>query len=133
MKNTYKVGNKATRSKSFSEEEVKQFAEISTDKNPIHLDREFAEASVFGERIVHGMLVASIFSGIIGEELPGAGTIYLGQNLKFKAPVFIGEQVSATVEITHIREDKPIITLKTQCINSKNEVVIDGEAVVKAA
>ena len=108
-----------------------QFANISADKNPLHLDRDFGKASIFGHRIVHGMLVASLFSGIIGVKLPGKGTIYLRQTLKFMAPVSIGEKVTATVEILNIRENKPIITLRTTCVNQAGEVVLDGEAVVK--
>jgi len=131
MSNTLKVGDKAVLSRSFTEEEVFQFANISTDKNPLHLDKDFGGASVFGQRIVHGMLVASLFSGLIGMKLPGEGSIYLGQNLTFKAPVAIDEQVTASIEIINIREDKPIITLRTVCINSEGTVVIEGEAVVK--
>jgi len=128
-----KVGDKTFLSKAFSEEEVFQFANLSADKNPLHLDKDFGTASIFGQRIVHGMLVASLFSGLIGMELPGPGSIYLGQSLTFKAPVAIHEQVTASVEVINIREDKPIVTLRTVCINSKGVVVIEGEAVVKAA
>ena len=131
MSNTLKVGDKAILRRAFTEEEVFQFANISTDKNPLHLDKDFGGASVFGQRIVHGMLVASLFSGLIGMKLPGEGSIYLGQNLTFKAPVAIDEQVTASIEIINIREDKPIITLRTVCINSAGTVVIEGEAVVK--
>ena len=131
MNNTLKVGDKASLTKAFSEEEVFRFAEISTDKNPLHLDKEFGKASIFGRRIVHGMLVASLFSGLIGMELPGEGSIYLGQSLSFKAPVAIGEPVTASVEIIRIRDDKPIVTLRTMCTNSEGTVVIEGEAVVK--
>lgn len=133
MKKPLKVGDKASRTKAFSPEEVTRFATMSTDTNPIHLDEDFAAASVFGGRIVHGMLVASLFSGILGAELPGEGTIYLGQTLNFKAPVPIGEKVTATVEVTHIRPDKPIVTLRTVCTNAAGEIVIDGEAVVKVS
>jgi acyl dehydratase len=132
MGNTLKIGDKASVCKVFSEEEVFQFANISTDRNPLHLDKDFGKESVFGQRIVHGMLVASLFSGLIGMKLPGVGSIYLGQNLTFKAPVGIDEQITASVEIIHIREDKPIVTLRTICINSEGTVVIEGEAVVKA-
>lgn len=131
MSNTLKVGDTALLSKAFTEEEVFRFAAISGDKNPLHLDRDFGEASIFGQRIVHGMLVASLFSGLIGMKLPGEGSIYLGQSLTFKAPVAIGEQITASVEIINIREDKPIVTLRTVCINSEGAVVIEGEAVVK--
>ena len=126
-----KIGDKALLMKSFSEEEVQQFAETSTDKNPLHLDKDYGNSSIFGQRVVHGILVASLFSGLIGMELPGRGSIYLGQNLAFRAPVAIGEQVTASVEIIKIREDKPIVTLRTVCTNSAGEVAIEGEAVVK--
>jgi acyl dehydratase len=133
MKKNLKVGDKASLSKVFTEEDVIQFANISTDTNPIHLDEKFAAASVFGQRIVHGMLTASLFSGLIGVELPGEGVIYLGQSLTFKAPVLIGQQVTASVEIVKIREDKPIVTLHTLCVNNEGQVVVEGEAIVKVA
>ena len=126
-----KVGDRVSLSKAFTEDEVFRFAEISTDMNPLHLDKDFGRESIFGERIVHGMLVASLFSGLIGMELPGEGSIYLGQSLTFTAPVAIGEEVTASVEIIRIRDDKPIITLRTVCVNSGGTVVIEGEAVVK--
>jgi acyl dehydratase len=107
------------------------FAELSLDRNPLHLDEAFGRASVFGQPVVHGMLVASLFSGLIGMELPGTGSIYLGQTLIFKAPVFIGEEVTATVEIIKIRKDKPIVTLSTVCEKDSGQKVITGEAVVK--
>lgn len=133
MDNTLKIGDKASLSKAFTEEEVFRFAEISTDKNPLHLDRDFGRDSIFGQRIVHGMLVASLFSGLIGMQLPGKGSIYLGQNLTFKAPVAINEKVTASVEIIRIREDKPIFTLRTLCVDSGGKILIEGEAVVKVS
>ena len=133
MEKKLHVGDKASLTRMFSEADVKQFAKLSLDTNPIHLDEHDAEDSFFGQRVVHGMLTASLFSGLIGVELPGHGAIYLGQTLSFKAPVFLGEKVTASVEIIHIREDKPIVTLRTLCINSKGEVVIEGEAVVKVS
>lgn len=131
MNDTLTVGDKAELRKAFSEEEVFRYAEISTDRNPLHLDKDFGRASIFGHRIVHGMLVASLFSGLIGSKLPGAGSIYLGQSLSFTAPVAIGEEVTASVEIIKIRRDKPIVTLRTVCLDSAGGVVIEGEAVVK--
>jgi acyl dehydratase len=126
-----KVGEKAFIRRVFSEEDVIKFSEVSTDINPIHLNKDFASSTVFGKNIVHGILVASMFSSLIGNKLPGQGSIYLGQTLNFKAPVFIGDQVEGSVEIIHIREDKPIITLHTICTNQEGEVLIEGEAVVK--
>ncbi len=131
MINNLKVGDRASLSRAFTEEDVIQFANISTDTNPIHLDENFAADFVFGQRVVHGILIASLFSALVGVKLPGEGTIYLGQSLNFKAPVSIGEQVTASVEIIKIREDKPIVTLRTLCVNSEGQIVVDGEAVVK--
>lgn len=131
MQQKLNIGDRATVTKSFSPEEVRTYADICGDHNPIHLDAEFAAKTVFGQPIVHGMLVASLFSGLIGEDLPGQGSIYLGQNLSFKAPVFVGEAVTASVEVIKIRQDKPIATLETLCLNGDEKVVIEGEAVVK--
>jgi enoyl-CoA hydratase len=131
MKKNMNIGDKASLSKVFTEEDVIKYSEISTDTNPIHLDESYAASTVFGKRIVHGMLVASMFSALIGVELPGEGSIYLGQSLSFKAPVFIGDQVTASVEVVRIREDKPIVTLRTLCVNNEGQVLIEGEAVVK--
>ncbi|KZZ61246.1 MaoC family dehydratase, partial [Oleiphilus sp. HI0123] len=109
------------------------FAELSLDFNPVHLDADYAAKTPFGKQIVHGMLVSSLFSGLLGKHLPGEGTIYLGQDLKFKKPIFINQEVTATVEIINIRNDKPIITLSTLCVNDQGETVIEGEAVVMFA
>ena len=126
-----KIGDSSSITKAFTYEEVMQFASLSTDTNPLHLDYKFAATTIFEQPVVHGMLVASLFSGLIGVKLPGEGSIYLGQNLKFTAPVFVGEQVTATVEIIKIRDDKPIVTLRTICVNSAGQTVIEGDAVVK--
>jgi acyl dehydratase len=124
------LGQIASVSKSFSEQEVNMFANLSLDFNPVHLDPKFAKETSFGKQIVHGMLVSSLFSGLLGKQLPGEGTIYLGQDLKFKKPTFIDQKITATVEVINIREDKPIITLSTVCKNELGEVVISGQAVV---
>jgi len=131
MNSKLKVGDKATLSKTFTESEVEQFAKISLDDNPIHLDRKYAESTVFGQPIVHGILVASLLSGLIGGKFPGHGTVYLGQTLRFMSPVYVDEEVEATVEVVKIRKDKPIITLKTQCVKSDGTIALEGEAVVK--
>ena len=131
MKGQFKVGDKATLKKAFTESEVKSFVKISLDDNPIHLDRKYAETTAFGQPIVHGILVASLLSGLMGGKFPGHGSIYLGQSLNFKAPVYIDEEVEASVEVIKIREDKPIITLKTLCMKSDGTIAIEGEAVLK--
>ncbi|MFC1565688.1 MaoC family dehydratase [Candidatus Neomarinimicrobiota bacterium] len=127
------IGKSASISKTFTIKDVKEYADLSNDKNPVHLHKEYAKSSIFGQRIVHGMLVASLFSGLLGDKLPGKGTIYLGQTLCVTAPVMIGEKVTASVEIINIRDDKPIITLQTTCVNSVGQTVINGEAIVKVS
>jgi 3-hydroxybutyryl-CoA dehydratase len=124
------LGQKATLSKTFTHEDILTFAEVSGDHNPVHLDEAYAKTTRFGKRIAHGMLVASLISAVIGNELPGTGTIYLGQELSFKAPVFIGDTITAVVEVTALREDKPVITLSTNCYNQDNQLVIGGKATV---
>jgi len=125
------LGDKVSVTKKFCETDINDFSKLSLDTNPLHLDAAYAKDSIFGQQIVHGMLVASLFSGLLGIRLPGEGSIYLGQSLSFTGPVFIGDEVTATVEIVKIREDKPIITLRTYCEKSDGSIVIEGEAVVK--
>jgi acyl dehydratase len=131
MSSTFKVGDTASIEKTFTEEDVQKFSELSLDKNPVHLDPDFATQSIFGERVVHGMLVASLFSAILGTTLPGEGTIYLRQTLNFLAPLYLGDKITASVEIVTIRPDKPIITLRTTAVKDDGTTVIEGEAVVK--
>ena len=126
-----KIGDRASIIKRFVDEDILIFSELSNDKNPIHLDSNFASKTNFGRKIVHGMLIASLFSGLLGEKMPGKGTIYLGQTITFIKPVFINETVTASVEIKYIRKDKPIYTLKTICETKLNGIVVDGEAIVK--
>ncbi len=125
------VGQSSSLSKRFTLEDVKAFAGLSQDNNPVHLDKEYAEDSVFHQRIVHGFLTGSLFSAIIGTQLPGNGSIYLGQTLNFKKPVYHNQLITATVTVIDIRKDKPIVKLSTVCKNEQEEVVIDGEAIVK--
>lgn len=132
MAQKFYIGQQAHIRKSFSAKEVERFAEISLDRNPIHLDEKAAAATVLGRRVVHGMLAASLLSALLGQHLPGDGTILLGVNIQFKGPVFLDEEVTAFVQITKIREDKPIVTLRTWCENAHGEIVLDGEAVAKA-
>lgn len=131
MNNIIRVGDKASVTKVFFDEEVLAFSGLSLDENPIHLDTAYAKASAFGNKVVHGMLVASLFSGLLGMELPGKGAVYLSQSIKFLAPVYVGDEVTAVVEVLKVREDKPIVTLRTCCIDKSGKVVVDGEAVVK--
>ena len=122
------IGDKAEMTKKIGDEDIRTFANLSGDTNPVHLDEEAGKNSRFGRRVAHGMLSASLISAVLGKKLPGEGSIYLGQTLKFTAPVFIDDEVTATVEVTAVREDKNIVTLKTTCTKQDGTVVIDGEA-----
>lgn len=125
------LGQSATIAKTITEADILLFAAVSLDTNPVHLNAEAAAASPFKQRIAHGMLSAGLISAVLGTRLPGPGTIYLGQTLKFRAPVHIGDTVTATAEITALDPARKRVTLKTTCtVNGK--AVIDGEATVLA-
>lgn len=123
-------GQKAELSKTFTEEDVVAFARASGDMNPVHLDEAYASSTMFEARIVHGLLVAGLISAALGTVLPGSGTIYLGQELSFKAPVFIGDTITAVIEVHSVRDGRPIATLTTRCYNQAGKLVIDGRATV---
>jgi len=123
-------GQKASFTKTISEADVILFAGISGDFNPLHINEEYARQSRFGRRIAHGLLSAGLISHVLGMQLPGPGAIYLKQDLKFLAPVFIGDTITATVEVLSYREDKHIVTLQTDCVNQNGEKVLTGEAVL---
>ena len=125
-----RVGDTASISRSVTEGDVRAFAEVSGDNNPVHLDEAFAQKTRFGRRIAHGMLGASLISAVLGTKLPGKGSIYLSQSLHFLAPVYIDDTVTARVTVLKVREDKSIVTLETVCENQRGEILIRGEAVV---
>ncbi len=125
-----KVGDAAEISKTIGDAEVRAFAGLTGDRNPVHLDEEYAKGTRFGRRIAHGMLGASLISAVLANELPGRGTVYLSQTLRFTAPVFLGDTVTARVTVKGVREDKPVVTLDTVCTNQRGERVVEGEAVV---
>ena len=127
------IGTKATLSRTITEDDILLFALVSGDHNPIHLDAEYAEKSLFGKRIAHGFLIGSLISAVLGNDMPGPGSIYLGQTLKFLAPIHIGDTVTVIVKVVAIREDKRIITLHTDCTNQHGKLVLSGEATVKYA
>jgi 3-hydroxybutyryl-CoA dehydratase len=126
------VGARASRTKTITDADIRAFAAASGDTNSIHLDEEYAKTTRFGRRIAHGMLTASLISAVLGNDLPGLGTIYLSQTLAFKAPVYLGDTITATVEVTAFRSDKRITTLRTTCTNQEGTLVLEGEAVVIA-
>ena len=125
------IGQKASVQKTFTAADVTAFAGISLDVNPIHMSDKYAESTIFGKRIVHGILTSGLISAVLANKLPGPGTIYLGQELRFTSPVYLGDDITAEVEIVEIREDKKIIKLSTTCTNQDGKKVITGLATVK--
>ena len=125
------VGLSASLGKTITEADILMFAAVSMDTNPVHLNAEIAAESVFKQRIAHGMLSAGLISAVLGTQLPGPGTIYMGQTLRFRAPVKIGDTVTATAEVTALDAEKKRVTLKTVCTVA-GKVVIEGEATVLA-
>lgn len=126
----YKVGDSAQLSKTVKDEDIRMFAEVTGDKNPLHLDDEFASKTIFKRRIAHGILTAALISSVIGNRLPGNGTIYLSQTLNFLAPVYVGDEITAKVEVLQVLKEGKRLRLKTQVINQNGTVVVDGEALV---
>lgn len=124
------LGMSASLSKRIEEADIIAFANLSGDLNPVHLVDSYAEKTRFKGRIAHGMLSASLISAVLGTKLPGPGTIYLSQSLRFKAPVAIGDTITATATVTAQKEDRPIYTLETVCVNQEGIRVLEGEAVI---
>lgn len=121
------VGMTASSSHVITDGDVVSFAEISGDKNPVHLDEEFAATTRFKKRIAHGLMSSSYFSALFGTQLPGRGCVYVSQNLNFKRPVHIGDEVTASIEVTGIDQEKRRVFFSTVC-KVKNKIVIDGVA-----
>ncbi|NPV27534.1 MAG: MaoC family dehydratase [Firmicutes bacterium] len=127
--NEIKIGDKASVTKTISETDVYLFAGITGDFNPAHVNSEYAKATPFNQRIAHGMLSAGLISTVLGTKLPGPGTIYLEQQVSFLAPVFIGDTITAEVEVI-AKLEKNRLKLRTTCYNQNEKVVLHGEAIV---
>lgn len=125
------IGMRRHLRKQVTDRDIELFAEVSTDRNPVHLDDDYAHDTIFEGRIAHGMLTAGLISAVIGEQLPGHGTVYLGQTLKFLAPVRPGDVVFAQVEVTSIDHGRRRVTLDCHCAVG-DTVVLKGEALVMA-
>lgn len=124
------VGDSASFTKTVSEHDVYTYAGVSGDFNPAHINEVEAQKGMFGKRIAHGMLSAGFISTVLGTQLPGPGTIYMGQELRFTKPVFFGDTITATVTVAEIISDKNRVILDTVCTNQNGEVVIKGKATV---
>lgn len=125
------IGMSRSVAKTITDEDIEMFAAVSLDHNPVHLDEDYAQDTIFGGRIAHGMLTAGLISAVIGEQLPGHGSVYLGQSLKFTAPVRPGDRVEAAVTVREIDHSRRRVTL--DCVASVGDtVVLKGEALVLA-
>jgi acyl dehydratase len=121
------IGMNISYSQTITDSDIKAFAGISGDRNPVHLDEEYAENSRYKKRIAHGLMTASYFSALFGTKIPGEGCVYVSQSLNFKRPVYLGDTVTATVEVINIDLVKKRVFFRTTC-KVKNKVVTDGEA-----
>jgi len=125
-----KIGDAAEFTKTISESDVYLFAGVTGDLNPAHINEPYAKNTFFKARIAHGMLLAGFISSVIGMQLPGPGSIYIRQELKFLAPARIGDTITARAEVIQIVPEKNRITLRTTCTNQEGTLVVDGEATV---
>lgn len=121
------VGDKGEVKKTITEQDVQKFAEISLDSNPIHMEEEFASKTMFKGRIVHGMLTASLISAAVGTKMPGPGSVWMNQSIKWLKPVHIGDTITAVAELVEKIDEKKHVIVKTTCLNQNNEIVAEGE------
>ena len=126
-----KIGDKATFTKTVTDEDVVAFARVTGDEQPLHLDESFAAKTRFKHRIAHGMLSAGYISAVLGTKLaPQNVVVYLSQQMRFRLPVSIGDTITAEAEVTAVDEEKRIVTVRTDCLNQRGEAVVKGEATV---
>ncbi|MDD1777234.1 MAG: MaoC family dehydratase, partial [Candidatus Helarchaeota archaeon] len=123
-----KVGDSAEISKKIKETDINDFARVTGDFNPVHLDQAYAEKTIFKGRIAHGLFSVGLLSSILGNILPGHGTIYLSQEIKFLAPVKIGDTITARVEVMELIPQRNRAKFRTTCINQDGKIVVDGVA-----
>lgn len=124
------VGSRFTATKKITDDVIRSFAQLSGDFNPIHIDEDFASKTRFGKRIAHGMISGALLSAVLGTEFGEKQVVYMSQTMKFLAPVFIDDTITATATVKHIREDKPVVTVETVVTNQDDQVVVSGEAVL---
>ena len=124
------IGEQASLTKTVTESDVATFARLIGDMNPIHIDDDYARKSRFGGRVAHGALTGGLISAVLGNKLPGPGSIYLSQQIEFLAPVFIGDTITAVVEVTSWRPEKRIVTFKTDAYNQEDKQVVTGQSVL---
>lgn len=125
-----RIGDSFSTEREVTDDLIRQFADVSGDYNPIHLDEDFATKTQFGRRIAHGALSGAFISAVLGHEFAERRIVYLSQTLKFIAPTFIGDTITARATVTKVREDRGIVFLETVCTNQNDEITVTGEAVV---
>jgi 3-hydroxybutyryl-CoA dehydratase len=125
-----KIGEAFTTTRVVTDELIREFAALSGDHNPIHLDDQFAKSTRFGRRIAHGMLSGAFISAVLGNEFKNRKIVYLSQTMRFTAPTFIGDTITTTATVTGIREQKGIITLATECRKETGEITLTGESMI---
>lgn len=130
IKKRFKIGDSSELTKTITERDIITFSRITGDTNKLHLNEEYASKTIFQKKIAHGFLTAGLISAVIGTKLPGHGTIYLSQNLVFRAPVYIGSTITAKITIVDIYKKGTRMKLKTQVYNELGKLVLDGEAIV---
>jgi len=122
------VGDAATLTRAVTAEGIREFVEATGDANPLHSDQTFAATTRFGEVIAPGMLTGGLLSAVIGTRLPGPGTVYLSQSFRFLRPVYVGETITARVEVAEVVRERNRVALRTVCLNQDDEPVLEGEA-----
>ncbi|MCQ4637211.1 MaoC family dehydratase [Anaerovorax odorimutans] len=126
----FSVGDKAAIKQKVTEQIIGDYADISGDRNPIHMDTKYAEETVFGERIAHGLFCQALVSNVIGNKLPGEGAILLTERINYRKPVYIGDEIECVCEIKEILSEKNQCLIAFDCINQMKECILDGEALV---
>ena len=126
-----KIGDKASMKRVATDELIRNLAEVSGDKNLMHIDDAYAAKTVFGRRIAHGLFCLGMISNLLGTQLPGEGTVLISENIKYRLPVYIGDEIEATVEVAGLIPEKNKVSLTFACINQNGAVVLDGNTVVK--
>jgi acyl dehydratase len=122
------IGRTASRSLDVTPEVVRLYAEITGDRNPLHFDEEFAAGTAFGRLVAHGGITTGVLHALVAEDMPGPGTVFLSQNWKFTAPVYIGDTITATAEVLTVHERKPVCSLRIEVKRQDGETVLEGEA-----
>ncbi len=123
-----RVGQSASRSLTLSQQHVQKYYEITGDRNPLHFDEDFAAKTKFGKLVVQGGLTTGLLHALVAMDMPGPGTVFLSQNWKFTAPVFIGDTITAEATVKHVHENKPVCQLEVKVSRHTGEIVLEGEA-----